>query len=462
MRRLFSLLALLPTLLIISGNLLRAEIYTEIPIPSLHKQSLLNGLQLLFLPSSETRLPFVLMIENGAAFDPVDKWGVTYLMVKTALEGTEEKPGLVILEELQKLGCELDFRVDWDAVYFFGAAPTDQLATALNGLARIIVRPQLEKETFERIRRQILKELEQETEHIETVTEALFVSRLFAGNPYQHSVKGTPGTLRNLELRDVKVQYRKLFLPNQAQLALYHTGDRDPLFAELSRRWGSWVRGDPAPFTFRKALAPTERHILLIDRPLNESLFRWGKLGVEKGTREYYALKVFEQYLTLSVPDWALQVASENQIKALAQVRARKMPGYIQFSLQAPSGQLLSYVEKYQDFLLDLREGRIDSARLEEARRLTFLEFRNSFNRPLSSLYMLLETDLYDLGINYITNYGFRIDRVSEEALQSLLQEYLSIQESLMVVAGPAEILQSKLQELGKVEVINLPASLLN
>lgn len=462
MRNAFSLLIFLPTFLIISGNILRAEIYTQVSIPPFHKQSLLNGMQVQFFPSSDSRLPFVLMIKNGAAFDPLKKWGVTYLTARMALEGTKNAAGSVIRDDLQERGVELGFRVDWDAIFFFGTAPIEQLNDTLGGLAEIVVRPRFDEEIFQRVQAQIMNELEQEVEHIETMTEALFVSKLFEGNAYQHPVKGTPSSVKNLELTDVKIQYRRLFMPNQSQLALYFTGSRDTLFTMLGRRWGSWIRGKPAPFTFRKAPALKEGHILLINRPSTESLFRWGKLGVEKGTQEYYVFKVFEQYLTLSLPEWATQVAAENQIKALAKVRARKMPGYFQFSLQAPTGQLISYLQRFYDFLADLQEGRIDSHKLEEARQLTFLEFRSSFDQPLSRLYGLLETDLYDLGISYVTNYGVRISRVTEKTLQNILQRHLFQQDFLMVVAGPAEILQSPLEEFGKVEVLSLPVALLN
>lgn len=437
--------------LIISANLPASEILDQVPLPDFHKQSLLNGMEILFLPGSGERLPFLLMIKNGAAFDPVDKWGLTYVMVRLAMEGTEFRTGSELREDLEKIGAEVDFRVDWDAIFFFGSAPAEELANALNILGEIVVRPRFDEDTFQAVRARVLQEVEKEQEQVENLTETLLISRLFKGNPYEHPVSGIAETLRNLYLADVKIQYRRLFMPNHAQLALYHSRDRDALFTALSRRWGSWVRGDPLPFTFRQAGATAGRDILLLDQPLKEGLLRWAKLGVEKGARHYYGLQVFAQYVTLSLPEWAQELTSESHIKALARVEARKMPGYIQFSVQAPVSQLALYVRKFHTLLQELQNSRLDPARLDEARKLVFLEFKNSFDDPLSRLYRLLEADLYDLGINYITHYGPRLNRVTAESLQELAQELLSPHSYLMVVAGPAPILQPNLADWGRV-----------
>lgn len=454
MQQLSRLLVCLGVYLIIAAISLRAEIYDQVPVPDFQKQSLLNGMEILFLDSNERRVPFVLMLKNGAAFDPVNKWGVTYLTSQMMVEGTESRTGAHLREDLQKLDAELEVKVDWDAIYFSGSAPMEQVAEVLSILAEVVIRPRFDEETFTKVRDRLVGEVETENQRPEAISEQLFRARLFEGNPYEHSAKGTLANLRNLYLADVKIQYRKLFMPNQAQLAVYHSGGREKLYTALSRRWGSWVRGDALPFSFRRAQAPPELRILLADRPGEESLFRWGSLAVEKGAREYYALKVFEQYLALTLPSWASQVASEQSIKALARLEARKMPGYIQLSIQASPEQLPAYIQKFRDFLKSVHHGEIDPPRFEEAKQLAYLDFRRSFDSPAECLYQLLQTDLYSLGINFIANYGYRLHRVTPEAVQSALRRQLPLENSLLVVVGPAEILQNKLKELGKVELV--------
>ena len=453
---LFARRAGLPLLLslIIAAGSARAEL-DSLPVPEFEARNLLNGMELLVLPSSEARMPFVLMIKNGAAFDPVEKWGVTYLMVRMLLEGREGRSGTPIQQDLKNLGAEFQMKVHWDTIYFYGSAPQGKLMDSLNLLAEAVVRPKLEEEMFEQLRGQILQEIEAETGQVEAFTQKLFLGELFSGNPYGHFHKGIPETLKNLYFRDIKIQYRKLIVPNQAKLAFYHSGEAIPFIEGLSRKWGSWVRKDSIPFTFRKAQPIKEKRIVLLDRPGESAFFRWGKLGVKKGVEDYYALKIMEEYLNLELPSWAEEVALEAQIQARPSFEAFRMPGYIQLSLQASSQHLVPYLKRLFQSLTELQAGQLDLAKFEEARQLTFLEFKGSLEDPQSRLFRLLDTSLYELGISYLTSYGRRLNRVQPKIIPAILDKYLSPDSFLLVVSAPASKIKADLEELGVVEILN-------
>ncbi len=371
-------------------------------------------MEILFLARSDERVPFVLMIKNGAAFDPIDKWGITYLTTSMLFEQSASRTGVELQKGFQELNADLNFGVEGDAIYFFGSAPTEQLGDTLNLLAEMVVRPAFQEEAFQQTRQRMVLEIEEEQQHLGVISQDLFLAELFQANPYAHAVKGTAQTLHNLTLSDVRTQYRKLFMPNQAQLALYHSGDGNEIFRALSRSWGS--------------------------------------LGVKRGSRDYYALKVFQQYLTLCLPTWANQVASEEQIQASSELEAGRMPGYLQLNIQAPPHQLISYYQKFEVLAKELQDGNIDGQKFEEAKRLAYLEMTDALGEPLSALYQLLETDLHNVGINYLTNYGLRLDRVTPETFQNAVRKYVSLEHSVLVVAGPVQRLRSELAKIGKLK----------
>jgi zinc protease len=409
-------------------------------------------MEILFLARSDERVPFVLMIKNGAAFDPIDKWGITYLTTSMLFEQSASRTGVELQKGFQELNADLNFGVEGDAIYFFGSAPTEQLGDTLNLLAEMVVRPAFQEEAFQQTRQRMVLEIEEEQQHLGMISQDLFLAELFQVNPYAHAVKGTAQTLHNLTLSDVRTQYRKLFMPNQAQLALYHSGDGNEIFRALSRSWGSWVKDSPLSFIFRQARPPLKQQLKLLDWSSGESLFRWGSLGVKRGSRDYYALKVFQQYLTLGLPTWANQVASEEQIQASFELEAGRMPGYLQLNIQAPPHQLISYYQKFEVLAKELQDGNIDGQKFEEAKRLAYLEMTDALGEPLSALYQLLETDLHNVGINYLTNYGLRLDRVTPETFQNAVRKYVSLEHSVLVVAGPVQRLRSELARIGKLK----------
>ena len=445
---------LLLTVSIISTNGIRAENYDLIPIPEFYNQPLLNGMEILFFPGSDDRVPFVLMIKNGAAFDPVDKWGLSYLTTWMMFEETQNRNGLKIQEEIEKLDARLDFQVKWDVIHLFGDASRERLVDVLNLLSEMIVHPAFTEETFQRLSLELEEKVEEESEQMQVRTQQRFATELFQKNPYGHPVKGVPKTIRNLNLRDVRVHYRKLFIPNQAQLALYYSGERDSTFQALSRYWGNWIRRAPLPFTFRKAVPPDGRRIYLMDGSDPDGMFRLGKLGVSRDSADYYALKVIEQYLILSLPAWAGEIAQKQQIHASTEVQARLMPGYLQLSIQAPTEQLLAYYGKFDSLIEQLEKGGIDMPRFEEAKRLVYLELVYSLQDPIPRLYQLLETNLFNVGVNFINYYGYRLNRVTPEVFQRAIQEYFSLEDFVMVVAGPRDLLQPELEQIGQVTVV--------
>ncbi len=442
-------------LLLAQGTFAGAETNSQIRLPEFQKQALLNGMEILSLTTQKQRVPFVLMIKNGAAFDPIEKWGVTYLMTRMMLEGTQTSSGSQLRQDLESLDAQIETRVGWDAIFFVGSAPVGHIAQTLNLLGDIVVRPQFEEHVFDEVRSQVLQEIKEDQEQIETATEDLLISRIFRNNPYEHSIEGTSETLGNTFLVDVKIQYRRLFMPNQALLAFYHSEDPEAIFTSLSRYWGSWVRGRPAPFTFRPAAPVQGREALLVNAQSKDSMFRWGKLGVTRDAREYYPLKVFEQYVMLSFPEWADDIASESQIQASAAVAARKMPGYIEISIQAPPAFLPDYYRRFQSLLKDLGEGNIDVERFAKAKKLALSEFVNAIDTPASFLYEFLESDLYNVGVNYLINYGLRLERVSPDDFKSAVQEYLSPDSYVIIVAGPSTQLEPHMDQFGDLKILN-------
>jgi len=424
-------------------------------LPDFHRQSLLNGMQIFAFQTNEDRVPFLLLVVNGAAFDPAGKWGVTYLTTRLMVEAGKDRSGQSLIAALKAIGSDLNYRVDWDGIWFQGTAPVSRLNDALNILGQMLVQPEFDEETLAKVRDEVVAELEKKSGEPQFATHERFLEELFDGNPYGHLVRGNPTTLRNIQIGDVRLQYRRIFMPNQARLAFYHSGSHEAVFNSLTRRWGSWVKGSPLPFAFRKAEPPAETRVVLLDRSLEESVARWGALGVTRGDKNSYALLILGQYLTLSLPEWANQVAGVSQVRASASVETRIMPGAFQLNLQAPPDQIGGYLRKFNETLTEIQEGRFDKERFEEAKRLAFMELRGSLEKPDTLLRQLLETSLYNVGVNYLLSFGVRLDRVTAELFQATIKEHFSTNRLVIVVAGPAERLRTELSGFGEVHLLN-------
>ncbi len=445
--------ASLATLAIISTTALHAEQPAQIPLPKIERKSMLNGMQVLFLDAEGDRSPFLLMIQNGAAFDPVDKWGVTYLMTRMLMDQLAEAD---YLSEFQTKGIQVHATTDWDAIFIEGSAPPQELEFALQTLGEILARPKFDQDVFDRLRAELVEELRKLDRDPEFQSETLFTSRIFQENPYGHPVRGTVKTVSNLYLRDVLIQARRLLLPNETSLALYYSGDRDQLFEKLARRWGGWVQEKSLPFTFRQATPPSEPQIALLNAPVDGKCFvRWGYLGVEKSSRDYLTFKVLEQYLTLAMPDWAQEVQDANHIRGYAQCVARRMPGFLQISIETQPKYAPAYVGKFLSAMDRLRTGPIDEKRFNEAKSLVLQEFVKSLADPEARIREILTSELYGVGLGFIPTFPLRLERVTPEVFQRAVSEQFPDKSYVAVIVSPGADLDSRLGQFGRVEVLN-------
>ena len=319
-----------------------------------------------------------------------------------------------------------------------------------------MVRPVLEEATFERLRAQAIEEAQADWRGLESRTQLLFTEHLFQKNPYGHPVNGTPETLKSLYLRDVKIQYKKLMIPNQAFLAIAFSGDREDLFRRQSRRWGAWVRDKAAPFTFRQSTPPERPRILIVDEPNAENSFlRWGYLGVARSSRDFLMFQILEEYLTLWLPTWAEEVSASSQIRGCPKLAERRMPGYLQVSLEAPTDSITLYYERLRSSLAELREGEVNAGQFEEAKQLVFRRFEEAFDDPVEQMKLILGAELYGLGVNYISTLKLRLERVTREVFRERLNELLPEDRFVMIVAGEAEKLEPYFSGIGEVELLN-------
>ncbi len=458
--RTISLTIALLVLSIITGTLgeaasPNADIDYQITLPSFERQSLLNGLEIYLFPSNSDRLDFTLMVINGGVFDPIDKWGVTYLTARMMLEAGKDRSGRSLLEAVKATGGQLTVKVEPDAIFFEGSAPANQLTEVLNAFGQMVIQPEFDEESLTKIREDAIAQLETKRKDPSFLTQQYFLAELFRANPYAHLVKGTSATLRNVTLADVRYQYKKTFIPNQAYLACYYNGEAAAVVTGLTRRWGAWVKGIGAPFAFRQATSPVSPQIILIDKPGEDAILRCGTLSTPRGDRTQTALEILQEYLTLSLPGWASQVASSQQVRASASLETRKMSGFFQLSIQAPPEQIPGYVRRYLQLITDIDQGQIAREQFEEAKRVVVQEFKNGLATPSTRLRYLLETHLYGLGVNYISNYGVRISRMTPETFQTAIREHFRERKPLMVLSGPREPLEKSLAEFGPVRLLN-------
>ena len=414
----------------------------RLSLPKIERKTLLNGMQVIFFNQTSDTIPFKLMIKNGAAFDPSNKWGATYLLSRLMMDLLNDP---LIKSESAARNIKIDCEVTWDAIIFSGEAPSKEIGFALDLLADLVIRPEFREESFLRIKQEHIREVNLTESLLENRVILLLKEKVFSRNPYGRPEIGTSSSIPGLQLNDLIVQFRRLILPNQAVLAIAFSEEREGLFNYLSRRWGSWVRKNPAPFVFRRSHRYTEPEISIVEADRRQGIVSWGLLGFEKSSREAISMEVLEQYLTLTLPNWASEIASAGQIRGSIESTSMRMPGYLRVSLEIPVQHLSSYYTKLFTTLDGMSRGDIDQSQFEEAKQIVLAEFRASLEQTEGQMDKVLETDLYELGINFIPTFGLRLSRVSESKFQEMIKSLVPDKSHIMIAAGPRQEIEEQI-----------------
>ena len=426
------------------NNAFRSGSPERLALPKIERKNLLNGMQVIFFDQTSDTIPFKLMIKNGAAFDPANKWGATYLMSRVMMDLLNDP---LIKSEISARKITIECAVTWDALVFSGEAPSREIGYALDLLADLVIRPEFKEESFKKIKDEHLREVTLTESLLENRVNILLKEKLFARNPYGRPEIGTSESVPRLQVNDLIVQFRRLIIPNQAVLAIAFSEEREGLFNYLSRRWGSWVRKSPAPFVFRRSHRYTQPEISIIEADRRQGIISWGLLGFEMSSRESISMEVLEQYLTLALPNWASEIAAAGQIRGSIESSSMRMPGYINVSLEIPVQHLSSYHSKLFTTLREISMGQIDQSQFEDAKQIVLTEFRSSLEQTEGQMNKVLETDLYELGINFIPTFGLRLSRVNEQKFQEMIKSLVPDKSHIMVAAGPRREIEEQIEK---------------
>jgi zinc protease len=239
--------------------------------PSFQRAKLANGLRVLVaerhaIPAVEMRL----LVDAGYASDAAEKAGLARLAADMMDEGTRTRSALQISEELQRLGARLATFSDLDTTVVSLSALTASLDPALELMADVVVSPAFPAADFDRLRKQQLAAIEQESARPNTMAFRVLPRLMYgAGHAYANPLTGSgfKSTVGTLSREDAARWHATWFRPASATLVVVGDTTLAEMAPRLEKAFAGWTAG-AAP---RKNVAPLEPEgasaVYVLDRP---------------------------------------------------------------------------------------------------------------------------------------------------------------------------------------------------
>lgn len=422
-------------------------VFPEISSPPLR---LLNGLTtyVALTPYLGDTMTIGLVVRYGSAFDPATKGGEAYLTSQMFGKATEERSSKDIQDELDYLGATLEVRCDWDGIRFIMRGQSATYERCLLLLYQVVCEAKFNDEDFAKVKAAQLEQV-QTPEDPRLRARSQLEAELFRGTTYGRPMRGTPASIQNIVVGDVRYFYHRFFSPDQASLVVVGSAPAEAVLQKTRRIWGVWVQAEEVPSTFKPPLDPAARNIFLEDDPGSPAAqFILGNLWPSREDPAYYpgmlAARMLQMRLTGALPTSLLTVAAE----------ARRLQGPFYIQGQAAADQAVGEISKLLDVVEAFKESKVSAEEASKAQDQWIEEFGKTLNSTEGICNVLLDSELYRLGTNYLSTFSDFVRRCTPAMIQESAKSCLFPGGLILIVRGPAATLQPQLQSLGTVQPI--------
>jgi zinc protease len=170
---------------------------------------------------------------GGAATEPAHLSGLSTLLVRTSLKGTERRSATAIAEESELLGGVIGTSATADGVGWTISVPAPRVAAAIDLLADVVQRPTFPNDAFETERTVALANVAQQRDDMYRHPVRLAMQAAYGAHPYARSVLGTEETLGAIDAAALRAWHHDRVMRAPAVIAVVGDGDPDDLAAHL-------------------------------------------------------------------------------------------------------------------------------------------------------------------------------------------------------------------------------------
>ena len=400
-----------------------------------------NGMTVLFL--EQHFLPTVeihALVKVGSAQDPPDKAGLANLTASLLDEGTVSRTSRQIAEQIDFVGGSLGAHAAEDFTTASARVLKKDADLGFALLADMLQHPAFHKQEFERVRTQILGEIVSDDDDPGNVAMKAFHQLIFHGHPYSWPAHGTEETLNKITVADVQQFHAREYLPNQTILVIVGDLTQEQASTLVQTHFGSWKKGPPSPYQLKKPAPIDRKMVQLIEKDLTQSTIVLGHTGISRTNPDYYAITVMNYILGAGGFSSRLMDSIRDKqglaYGIMSQFDSRLMPGAFFINLQTRTEVTNQAITGVLAEIKGMRDAPVTDQELSEAKSFIVGSFPLRVDSSAKLANVLAQVELYNLGLDYFTNYPKAIEKVTKDDVLRVAKQYLDPQHYALVVVG--------------------------
>lgn len=406
-----------------------------------------NGLKLIIQENhSNQTIEIQGYLNAGSYFDNPDKRGVAALTAEMLKRGTATRSSLDIAKAIENTGGNISIKPGVESVRFQASMLTKDFGLMLDLLSDQLRNPVFPEEQIERLKGETLSILYQEKENSDAQATRAFYNKLFPpGHPYQRPTLEEEISAIKSITRDDLINFHKTYYgPKGACIVI--VGDIDPPKAveEIQKYFGSWSGGTDAKVDIPDPKLPAQSDSVSIKVPeKSETVILFGHpCGINRTSSEYYAFVVMNHILggggaLSSKLGEIIRDKMGLAYNVYSTFDATLGQGLWYVSLGVNPANVQKAVDAVNKIITEYIETGPTIEDLNQAKQFLIGYFPIGLETNAGVARVLLNAELYGLGIDYIQRYPDLYRAVTLEQVKSVARKYLHPNKALLVTAGP-------------------------
>lgn len=387
------------------------------------------------------------MIRAGHVDVNPEKAGLAGVTAGLLDRGTVSRTSAQIAEEVEAVGASLHLGAGWHTTAFGAKCLAEDLDLILGVLADVLQHPVFPSEEIEKVRGEILTDLEERENNTRRMADLEFRALAYPRpHPYGVSPQGYRDTIERLTREDLSDFYKEHYGPRDMLVAVVGGVSAESIHDRVEAVLGGW-RGagpvKPSDLPSLEPLAEVRRKTVSLSGKTQSDIVL-GVRGPARKSSDYLAARLADMVLGGFglMGRLGKNVRDEQGLAyyALSRLEGGLGPG----PWMAIAGVNPQNVERAVDSILAelrrLRDTPVEPGELDDAKAYMtgslpiLLETNEGVARAL------LEMELYNLGLDYLQRYPGLIEALTADEVQEAARTYLNPEAYALAIAGPAEI----------------------
>jgi zinc protease len=438
-------------------------------LPTAKSFTLANGLKVYL--TEEHELPVVsagLVTLAGSENNPASKPGLASFAARLLTEGTATRSSTELANDAAQIGAGISSSASMDSASVSISSLTNNASPALELLSDVALHPAFKPEEVERIRKQRLVAILQESDQPVAATLRVGEKLLYGDHPYAFRPIGTTESVKALTRDDLAAFWAAHYGPKDAALIL--AGDLTEGEAKnlAEKYFGDWTSAAPAgaPVLPTAPAAPV-RKVVIVDKPDSPqtTLIAFG-LGVARNTPDYAAVEEMNSILGglfSSRINMNLREKNGFTYGAFSGFGYNRTGGPFYTGAQVRTDVTAPAARELFSELNRIHTVPATAEELKLAKDNALRSLPGEFETVGNEAGLMAELFVYNLPLDYFQKLPAQFEAVTPEAVAKAAQDYIHPDNLIVIAVGDRAKIQGDLEKLnlGPVELRNESGDLL-